>query len=59
MTDEEVLSLLADSKISVKSRKWKRKVYAGTTCGGCHCKVCRKLGIYLSHLPGDLCFGWS
>ena len=35
MTDEEVL---------------KGKVYAGTACGGFHCKICRKLGIYIFFL---------
>ena len=33
MTDEEVLNLLADSKISVRRRY--------------HCKICRQLGVHL------------
>ena len=44
MTDEEVLDLLADSKVSVRPEGG--KVYAGTACGGFHRKICRKLGIY-------------
>ena len=34
MTDEEVLNLLADSKISVKPERY-------------HCKICRQLGVHL------------
>ena len=45
MTDEEVLNLLADSKISVQPETG--KVYTRTACGGLHCKVCRKLGVYI------------
>lgn len=47
MTDEEVLNLLADSKISVSPESEKRKVYAGAACSRFHCKICRKLGVYL------------
>ena len=47
MTDEEVLNLLADSKISVQPEGEKEKYTLGTACGGFHCKICRKLGIYL------------
>lgn len=46
MTDEEVLNLLADSKISVSPESGKEKLYIGTAGGGCHCKVRRKLGVH-------------
>lgn len=47
MTDEEVLNLLADSKISGSSRKRKGKVYIRTACRRYHCKICRQLGVHL------------
>ena len=47
MTDEEVLSLLADSQDFRQSGERKRKVYAWTACGGCYCEICRELGVYL------------
>ncbi len=46
MTDEEVLNLLADSKISVSPESGKRKVYAWTACGGCYCEIRGELGVY-------------
>ena len=45
MTDEEVLNLLADSKISVKPHSG--KVHPRAACSGCHCKICGKLGVHL------------
>lgn len=45
MTDEEVLNLLADSKISVSPESGKEK-YTGAACSRCNCKICRELGIH-------------
>ena len=44
MTDEEVLNLLADSKISENCRG---NILPGSASGRYHCPVCRKLGLYL------------
>ena len=41
MSDEEVLNLLADSKISVSPESEKGKVYAGAACCGCNSKIRR------------------
>lgn len=41
MSDEEVLNLLADSKISVSPESRKGKVYAGAACCGCNSKIRR------------------
>lgn len=47
MTDEEVLNLLADSKISVSPESEKEKYTLGQRAADSHCKICRKLGVYL------------
>ena len=47
MTDEEVLNLLADSKISVKPESKKRKVYIRTARRRYYCEICRQLGVHL------------
>ena len=48
MTDEEVLNLLADSKISVSPESGTEKYTLGQRAAdsGCHCQICRKLGVY-------------
>ena len=45
MTDEEVLNLLADSKISENPAGG--NIHPGSAGGRYHCPVCRKLGLYL------------
>ena len=45
MTDEEVLNLLADSKISVRPESGKEKYTLGRR--RYHCKICRQLGVHL------------
>ena len=46
MTDEEVLNLLADSKISVSPEKEKEKYTLGQRACRYHCKICGQLGVY-------------
>ena len=45
MTDEEVLNLLADSKISENPTA--EKIYARPARGGCDRKIRRQLGVHL------------
>ena len=47
MTDDEVLNLLADSKISVNPESAKEKIYTWSARSGYHCKIRRQLGIHL------------
>ena len=47
MTDEEVLNLLADSKISEKSRRRKGKIHPRPAGGGRHREICGRLGVHL------------
>lgn len=46
MTDEDVLNLLADSKVSENPNREKDKYTVGQRAADANCKVCRKLGIY-------------
>ena len=56
MTDEEVLNLLADSKISESPTA--EKYTPRAACGGCDRKICGQLGIYLRvHGRADLVDG--
>ena len=45
MSDEEVLNLLADSKISESPAT--EKIHARAACGGCDRKICGQLGVHL------------
>ena len=47
MTDEEVLNMLADSKISVSPQNEKGKPPTRTASRRYHCAICGKLGIHL------------
>ena len=45
MSDEEVLSLLADRKISVRPES-EKKIHFRTTSRRCYRKICRQLGVH-------------
>lgn len=57
MTDEEVLNLLADSKISVSPESGKEKYTLGQRAADAIAKICRELGIHFFFLLVSLFFG--
>jgi len=56
MTDEEVLNLLADSKISVSPESGKEKYTLGQRAADAIAKFAGRL---FSRLPAGWCYGWS
>lgn len=57
MTDEEVLNLLADSKISVSPEKEKEKYTLGQRAADTIANL-RAVGRLFSHLSAYLSYGW-